>query len=97
MMRNRAQRVSAPAPPLGGTPHVREHHLINSWKLKFSVSATSKLKFKGTVELHFQMRSFLVLASTSAPIKQAGNRAILPFSVSNWPHRKAPLRGARVR
>ena len=52
---------------------------------------------QGTVVLGFQMRSFLVLTSTSPPIKQAGNRAILPFLATNWPHHKAPLRGARVR
>ena len=51
---------------------------------------------QGAILLYFQMRSFLVLTLTSPPIRQAGTRAFLPLLGTRRPHRKAPLRGARV-
>ena len=52
---------------------------------------------QGANRLHFQMRSFLVLTSTSAPIKQAGNRAFWPFLGTRRRHHKPPLRGGQLR
>ena len=52
---------------------------------------------KGAIVVHFQMRSFLVLRSTSPPIKQAGNPAFLPFlaleghTIAAAPRRAAAL------
>ena len=50
---------------------------------------------KGTIVLGFQMRSFLVLTSTSPPIKQVGKLAFWGLFSTHRPHHKAPLRGAR--
>ena len=51
----------------------------------------------GAIVVHFQMPSFLVLTSTSPPIKQAGKLAFWGVFSTRRPHRKAPLRGATVR
>ena len=51
----------------------------------------------GAIVLHFQMRSFLVLTCTPAPIKQAGNPAFFAFSGAYRRHHKPPLRGGQLR
>ena len=80
----------------GGGMHDGAGIRLNRSILRNSDRACGARWGKGAILLHFQMRSFLVLTSTSAPIKQAGNRAILPVLATNWPHHKAPLRGAEV-
>ena len=51
---------------------------------------------KGANRLHFQMRSFLVLTTASAPIKQVGKHAIWGLFFTQRRHHKPPLRGGRV-
>ena len=47
--------------------------------------------------LFSRLRSFLVLTSTNAPSKQAGNPAFWPFFGTRRRHHRPPLRGGRLR
>ena len=79
--------------PLGGNGRVREgmhdgaKKGVRSGILVCAGARTGGCWGKGIIALHFQMRTFLLLGSTSAPIKQVGNHATSPLLGTRRRHR----------